>query len=213
MMKDIYFDKNYGKLYENTEKGKAHIFEYEDENGKVSNQFIIREIPIRIDENIYYDIITPYGYGGPIIEKCVEGKKHELVKKYEVAFGEYCKRNSIISEFVRFHPIINNAVDFKEIYNVRCIRQTLGTNLKDYEDPIKEEFTKNCRKSIRKAFNKGVEYKIIETPENLNSFIKIYYETMRRNNATDYYFFENEYFENILKYLKNNTYSFNRNIK
>ena len=37
MMKDIYFDKNYGKLYEHIEKGKAHIFEYEDENGKVSN--------------------------------------------------------------------------------------------------------------------------------------------------------------------------------
>ena len=40
MKKDIYFDINYGKLYETMENGKAEIFEYEDDNGKVSNQFI-----------------------------------------------------------------------------------------------------------------------------------------------------------------------------
>ena len=58
MKEDIYFDNNYGKLYEHIEKGKAEIFEYEDSNGKISNQFIIREIPIKIDDNIYFDIVS-----------------------------------------------------------------------------------------------------------------------------------------------------------
>ena len=203
MYRDIYFDKNYGKLYEHVENGKAKIFEYEDENGKVSNQFIIREIPIKVNENSYYDIITPYGYGGPIIDKCI-GDKENLIINYEKAFRKYCEKKCIISEFIRFHPLENNAMDFKEIYKPQCIRKTVGTNLKDYKNPEKEEFSKSCRKNIRQALNKGVTYKVIRNPDNLQEFKEIYYSTMDRNKATDYYYFDDEYFSKILKYFKDN---------
>ncbi len=204
MAEDIYFDKNYGKLYEHTEKGKAKIFEYEDENGKISNQFIIREIPIKVDGNTYYDIVTPYGYGGPIIKKRKEGREKKLLKAYEENFKQYCKENNIVSEFVRFHPIINNALDFKELYNAVCIRKTLGTNLKDFEQPEKEEFSKSCRKNIRRALNKGITFKVTEAPNSINNFKEIYYSTMDRNNATDYYYFGDEYFSNMIKYFNKN---------
>ena len=58
-MIDIYFDEKYGKLYENIEHGEACIFKCETENGIIINQFIKREIPLTIDENTYYDIVTP----------------------------------------------------------------------------------------------------------------------------------------------------------
>ena len=64
---DLYFDENYGKLYEKIENGKAKIFEFENENGKITNQFIMRKIEEKIDGETFYDIVTPYGYGGPII--------------------------------------------------------------------------------------------------------------------------------------------------
>lgn len=67
---DFYFDRNYGKLYEKIEAGVQEIFEYEDENGKISNQFVKRKIDTKIDEKEYFDIVTPYGYGGPIINYC-----------------------------------------------------------------------------------------------------------------------------------------------
>lgn len=204
MDKDIYFNENYGKLYEKIEKGKAEIFKYEDENGLISNQFLLREISIIIDENKYFDIVTPYGYGGPIIEKCKTGKEKELVNKYYENFKEYCRKNNIISEFVRFHPILNNAKCFKEIYNAQCIRKTLGTNLKDFDDPVKAEFSKSCRKNIRQAINKGISYKITKGPDNLDTFRKIYYSTMDRNHATDYYYFPEQYFDDILKFFKEN---------
>lgn len=201
---DIYFDKNYGKLYENIENGKAEIFEYEDENGKISNQFIIREIPIKLDENSYFDIVTPYGYGGPVIEECALGKEKQLVESFAKEFEKYCEKNRIVSEFVRFHPLINNAKDFKEVYNAECIRKTLGTNLKKFDEPVQAEFSKSCRKNIRQAINKGITYKITQAPENIHNFKEIYYSTMDRNNATDYYYFDDKYFNSILKYFKKN---------
>ena len=36
---DFYFDENYGKLYEKADGGKATIFEYCDENGKITGLF------------------------------------------------------------------------------------------------------------------------------------------------------------------------------
>lgn len=204
MAKDIYFDKNYGKLYESIEKGIVQIFEYQNEYGKITNQFLLRKIPIEVNQTNYYDIVTPYGYGGPIIEYCAEGKEESLKEDFAREFKKYTLEKNIVSEFVRFHPIIENAQDFKDMYNAQCIRKTLGTNLKKYEDPVKSEFSKSCRKNIRQAINKGISYRITVKPEHLETFKEIYYSTMKRNHATDYYYFPNEYFDNIIKFFKDN---------
>lgn len=203
-MYDIYFDENYGKLYENIENGKAVCWKYEGKEGTVSHQFLLRQIPIKTAKS-YFDIVTPYGYGGPVIEKISDGYTNcRLVSAFENEFKKYCNDNSIVSEFVRFHPIINNAEVFSSVYNAKCIRNTLGTNLRDYENPIESEFSKNCRRNIRKALNKGVSYKVTQKPENIDAFKEIYYSTMDRNNASDYYYFDDRYFEDCLKYFKDN---------
>lgn len=200
---DIYFDHNYGKLYEKNEYGKAEIFRYEDSNGVIESQFIKRVIPNLIDSNTYYDLCTPYGYGGPHIISCKPEKKEELVKAYEKRFEKYCMQNGIVHEFVRFHPVINNALDFKDMYNLEFRRKTLGTNLKISDDPIRSEFSKNCRKTIRNTINKGVTFEVIVEPDNLDNFKKPYYEAMQRNEAEDDYFFDDDYFTNLIKNHKN----------
>jgi serine/alanine adding enzyme len=202
--KDIYFDDNYGKLYETVESGSAEVFHFKSELGEVKHQFIIREIPIKIDGKTYYDIVTPYGYGGPIILKYDNNKKSELVSQFFRGFSTYCEENNIVSEFVRFHPLENNVIDFKAIYDISCIRKTLGTNLKDYSNPIQSEFSKSCRKNICKALNKGITYEIIENPQDIGEFQQIYYSTMDRNNATGYYYFDHEYFDNALSFFRQN---------
>lgn len=202
--KDIYFDTNYGKLYENFEGGKLEGFQFRNEYGSVSNQYIKRLIPSVIENEIYYDIITPNGYGGPIIENSLPGMKEILVSSYMEAFQKYCKSEKIVSEFIRFHPLINNVEDFTSIYDVICIRKTLGTNLKDFNDPIESEFSKSCRKNIRKALKEGVTFEVIESPDSLEDFQQVYYSTMKRNEAQNEYYFDETYFNNIILSLKEN---------
>lgn len=203
MSKDIYFNNNYGLLYEKIENGASTVFELKTKNGTVKNLFLKRKAP-SVNGQDYYEIITPYGYGGAVIED-LTGDKNELVKEYEQAFSEYCKEQNIVCEFVRFHPIVNNAKDFESVYSPIFSRKTLGTNLVDFEDPIASEFSKSTRKKIRKALNSGVTYVIDENPSNLDEFKEVYYATMDRNNAADYYYFGDEYFENVLKFFKDNT--------
>ncbi len=201
--KDIYFSPNYGKLYEKAENGKAVCWTYNGKEGVVLHQFILRRIPILTEES-WFDIVTPYGYGGPIIEKINDGhSKEELTDAFEKEFSKYCKENNIVSEFVRFHPILKNAYDFGNVYSPKCIRQTLGTSL-EFEDPLLEEFSKGCRKNIRRTTSAGVSCRVTLAPKDISVFKDIYYATMDRNSATEYYYFDDEYFQKCLEFFGEN---------
>src|SRR5699024_109412 len=117
-MADIYFDSNYGKLYENHEKGETNFFEFDSTYGRIEHMFIKRKIPNKINGRSYYDIITPYGYGGPIIKNCKDGFQSLLVEEYKQEFQIFCEENNIVSEFVRFHPLENNADEFNDMYHI-----------------------------------------------------------------------------------------------
>ncbi|WKA57042.1 GNAT family N-acetyltransferase [Planococcus shenhongbingii] len=203
-MKDIYFEENYGRLFEEIENGIFQVFNFQHKFGTVKHSFIKREIPVRIERKVYYDLVTPYGYGGPQILKCEKGRISDLINAFEAAFQQYCTEQRIVSEFIRFHPVLNNAEDFHTCYDVTQLRCTVGTNLKDYEQPVEMEFSKSARKNIRQALKAGVEYRVTMNPKDLTEFKKIYYATMERNHADMYYFFGDEYFKNLILLLGKN---------
>jgi serine/alanine adding enzyme len=200
-MKDIFFEPNYGRLYEKIENGTCEVFEFAHPLGTIQHLFIKREVPGHLLAQKYYDIVTPYGYGGPLITDCPSGRKAELVHAFEKAFSVYCNEQGIIAEFIRFHPLLGNAKDFKECYSVKFLRHTVGTNLKDFDDPVQEEFSKSTRKAIRHALRIGATYRVTVNPQNLDTFTKLYLATMKRVGADSYYYFDAEYFSRCLEYF------------
>ena len=199
-MFDIYFNKNYGEICRYIEEGNLEIFECKTENGHIRNMFIKKKVPELIEGIQYYDIATPYGYGGPIIYK--EINKENLIKDYEKEFSEYCAKNNIVCEFLRWHPIFNNREDFEEVYENIYSRHTVGTNIKDYDDPVQSEFSKSVRKEMKKSIKAGVTCSININPDDLSIFRKLYEETMDRNNADEMYYFPDEYYELLTTTLK-----------
>lgn len=198
-MNDIYFETAYGQLYEKIENGKCEVFHYNGEEGAIRHLYIKKEIPFRLAGETYYELVTPYGYGGPLITQVNEAGKAHLVAAFQHAFREYCLDQNIVSEFVRFHPVLLNAEDFRGCYELTLQRFTTGTNLRDYENPIKEEFSKSKQKSIQKALREGVEYRLIQNPESLKKFKVIYEKTMNRKEAEAIYYFDDGYFDQLLR--------------
>jgi len=193
---DIYFEPNYARLYE-TEEDKAVEYKLECEYGVITNLFMKRPVHIALDDGVqYYDIITPYGYGGPVIHQAAD--KEQLIASYMTDFREYVKQQNIVSEFVRFHPIVGNGVDFRSAYNSIYDRKTVGTNL-TYEDVITTEFSRQKRKDIRRILrNPDIRFEVNEHPDTLDDFEEVYYSTMDRDKADNYYYFGKEYFRNML---------------
>lgn len=201
-MNDLYSNKNYCRLYESIEDGVCGSFNFIDELGTVYHQFIKRKIPIQHQNTEYYDLTTPYGYGGPTItELFVKGQKKELAARFCKAFNAYCIEHNIVSEFVRFHPLKCNAKDFTSCYEVHFRRHTTGITLKGFKNPVQEEFSSSTRKKIRKALREGVTYRVTANPDNLDQFKDIYLKTMERIGADPLYFFDDTYFSNCLEHF------------
>ena len=193
-MHDIYFFPAYGKLNEKIEGGEAQCFDYCCEYGSVHSVYIKREIPFLLDGVQYYDAITPYGYGGPVVLEAADREK--LLESYAEAYRNRCREERIVDEFVRFHPLAENALDFGCLYETRYNRHTIAVDLTD-EAYAATQFTPDCRNMIRKAAKKNVVTEVDESCARLDDFIRLYYATMDKNRASRYYYFEKPYFEEL----------------
>lgn len=196
MIPDIYFEEKYARLYEKIEGGVFTKIDFEDENGSITHMFIKRKIP---NTSNLYDLITPYGYGGPLINS-IKTNKEKLVDAFNVFFDDYAKKYGIVSEFVRFHPLIENHVPFKSMYNAKEIRNTVVTNI-EQKDTFSHQFSKSTRKKIRKLIKDDYQFRYTKS---LSEFIKIYYDTMERNAATEFYYFDNNYFYELSENFNDN---------
>ena len=111
--KDIYFDSGYFSPFEMWGDGVPHLIFFECEYGKVAYPFFLRdvsELPSLsfVDKDKYFDITSAYGYGGPLY-KVNEGLNEENLKKaFFDQMTRFCNEKNIITQFDRFHPLLNN---------------------------------------------------------------------------------------------------------
>ncbi|WP_280770902.1 lipid II:glycine glycyltransferase FemX [Salipaludibacillus daqingensis] len=186
---DIYYSYQYGKTSANEENGDLFAAYYSNEGSKLFYPFIKRKVEIGNEK--LNDIITPYGYGGPI----VEGESKKIVVEFYNKFKYYCLTNNIITETVRFHPIINNATYCGSFLNCKYIRKTTAVDLNKTLEEIRNNYSSMNKRNIKKAKKEGVTcIKAESTEENMNIFISLYKQTMKKNKATSFYYFDKSYF-------------------
>lgn len=208
---DVYYLSDYIRAFEIHGDGKPILFYYEEENIKAINVVMLRDISEdpgfndKIPFNTYFDITTPYGYGGFI----VEGNPTESnLAKLEFEYRDYCKKNSIVSEFVRFHPVLNNVNKMENVYdNVVNLGQTITMKLES-RNQIWNDLKGKNRNVIRKAQKAGVKIYWGRNPELFKKFIEMYKSTMDKDDAEDYYYFNEDFYKSILNDFKYNSMMF-----
>lgn len=207
---DVYQLVDYVKAFQVHGDGEPLLFYYEDKNIKAINVVMKRDIAHNqnfkkiINTNEYFDLSTPYGYGGFLIE----GKKdrenlEQLFKEYE----GYCKKHNIISEFVRFHPVLKNCHDVEQYYEVVQLGNTITVELEN-EKKLWENMIGKNRNVIRKALKSGVRIYWGRSQELYDEFIDMYNATMDKDNAEDYYYFDQAFYKSVLNDLKYNSMIF-----
>lgn len=198
------FNKKYGKLFESHEQAKVETFYFENKNGKMVNVFLKREIPHELGSDALYDIFTPYGFGGPVVLEASD--KEKLIKEYQEAFSDYCCKENIISEFIRFHPIGNDDVRKAFDGDVEHVGPQV---IRDLSKALNENISKRILKQYRANSRKGMTVVYDQTGKYVDEFLEIYYATMNRNNAEDYYYFDRDFFYTLNEEMKGHyTYTY-----
>lgn len=207
---DVYYLSGYTKPFQLYGDGEPNLIYYHDEEIRALNVVMVRDISEdkkfenKIESQSYFDITTPYGYGGFIIEGTPNNSNF---KKLNEEYFEYCRSKNIISEFVRFHPVLENSKMNSDIYEVTDLGKTITMNLISKEQIWNDLSSKN-RNVIRKAIKSGVRIYWGRNAELIDEFISLYNSTMNKDQATDYYYFNKEFFNSVLEDLKYNSLIF-----
>lgn len=193
---DVFYLREYSIAFmnENKENGIPHLFVYENGEEYAINVAFMRNVrdvtffEERLDDGDYFDLVSPYGYGG-FIGRITDYTT--LSREYE----DLCRQKGIICEFVRFELF----TDYHDHYagEVETRTHNVVRNLEMSLDEMWMDFKQKVRKNVKKANSYGLQIIIENTGDYLQDFLDIYYSTMDRSSAENEYYFSKNFFETL----------------
>lgn len=202
---DVFYLHEYVLAFmnENKKNGVPVLLYYENGADRAINVVFKRDVAFdeklqgKIPAETYYDLVSPYGYGGfwgNISDY------DELNKTYNA----FCVSQHYICEFVRFELFS----DYYAHYDGEVETRTHNV-VRNLEMPLDEmwmDFKQKVRKNVKKATGYNLEILIENTDAHLEDFLDIYYATMARSNAEKDYYFSKQFFQTINKMQDNIMY-------
>jgi hypothetical protein len=198
---DFYHRSAYARLMGTFDGGQAEAVLVRDESRFFFLPYIVRplsHIPwLGAEGATLFDIASPYGYPGPLFRGDEEF--------HRVAIGEWQRvmyERGAVSAFIRLHPMVNSAADVPSSCGELVQRgRTVSIDLTLTLEEIWGQTRADHRRNISKSRRSGITVAAEDFDANLDVFLKMYYETMYRTNASPYYYFPCEYFRSLKNLL------------
>ena len=168
---DAYYRRPYVEAAALLDRGRPFLLEHEG------------AVFAGIERDEPRDVVTPYGYGGPV------GGDGGFWDAYE----EWARERGVVTTFVRFHPLFANQRGAP--LHVEPLAPTVAWRL-DSDRDLRAGLHFKHRNKVTKAANAGAT---ITQHDGLGEFVALYEDTMRRLDADAFYFFEPAYWERLGK--------------
>lgn len=186
LLDDIYLNKKYASLY-----GEVFEFSYQKEV-KLFKMIAIKE---KIPNTKFYDLQSPYGYGGIY---CSVNDKNFIKEALENLKLKAVEQN-IIAFFIRFHLFDENLKNYHYLLPFFTKnKETIIVNTNENIENIRTNYSSRIRSYIKKA-RKEINIEFAQKKD-YKDFFKLYTHTMQRNNADKFYFFNERYFEKLFNF-------------
>ncbi len=175
------------------DKGRFFIF-WKNDKIVALMPFLFRDVVLNKNETTYKDVVSFYGYSGPLFK----GLSHIECTLFWTHVDEWYSRNNVVSEFIRFN-LNDNHIGYTGNL-IPTLMNVKGRILKE-QDEQWDLFLPKVRNNYRRAqksglkteiYFKNIDVKIIEV------FYSIYIKTMKRNNATNDYYYTIDYFNTFI---------------
>ncbi len=191
---DVCYLHEYASAFWHRGDGEPMLLYYEDQNTRAMNVVMKRNIAqalyfqSKLEPEGWYDLSTPYGYGG----FWFEGVNRSRVEEEYLTF---CREAGYISEFVRFHLYSN----YQDVFQGELEHRThnIVRDLTPSMEEILHDFEYKVRKNLKRAESVGLKVEIDTSGRRLLEFLEIYQGTMQRNNAKDSFRYPREFFDRL----------------
>lgn len=170
---------------------KASLWRFESGGEHFCHPFLLTPVGLKTN---YNDISSIYGYSGPLSST----ENNDFLKQAWSAFDNWCRDNSVISEFTRFSLFAGTRSFAHSDTLIEKNRLCAISWLPDTRESFLSALGKKTRNMIRKAEQSGLEGREIEPRHGIDDFRKLYEETMARNAAPDFFTYDDVYYERLL---------------
>lgn len=161
------------------------------------NMFDLAELPFaqQFGHLLAADVVSPYGYGGGTFEgEDVDRQTAEELLEY--ALHSFFVQMNVVSEFVREDLFTEHLADRHD--GEHLVQQQ--NVVVDLRIPMEERWLRyapKVRQNVRHAEHAGLRVEIGDGEILQEPFLSVYYSTMERRHAKDYYFFAREKFQRL----------------
>lgn len=174
-----------------TKKSNETLFRFCYQKGA----FVFKNIAIKsqIKTSPYFDLNSPYGFGGYFTNT----PDQSWIQEALIAQSKEAQKQNIIAEFIRFHPLYPFSNHFENFLHFFQTEREVIEVQSDFKMRW-DHYSSRIRGKIRKAINELC----ISQSQDIATFHQLYIQTMQRSQAKKFYFFNLEYFKKLFK-LKN----------
>ena len=141
------------------------------------------------------DISSIYGYTGPIATTPDPAFLHTAWE----AFGDFAQKQNIVAEFVRFSPFNKNQGCAHPETTVQANRTLAVSCLPATAEALRDSLGTKTRNMLRKAERSGLSACELALPDHLAAFRALYEVTMRRNQAPEFFWYDDAYWDHLLR--------------
>jgi serine/alanine adding enzyme len=145
--------------------------------GPVLYPFLVRPLP-----GDRCDVTSAYGMGGPL-----------GTGEWRAAFRAECRRRGVVSEFVRFHPLLANDAGLDDL-RPWTLHESVTIDVRVDDDALWAQMEGRGRTAVRKAQRAGVE---VRAHRDLGRFAALYGAAMERIGAATFYRFPDAFFAGL----------------
>jgi hypothetical protein len=184
--KSVYGSFGYVKTAEFVEKETiAELAVFESEGILCFHPYIKRCIPL---DPGYYDIISPYDFGGFWFNTVDDHNKEQILSEFLINFDEYCRKNNIVSEFIRFCPFVYHPIT--TFYNLDFVENNIIIRLGKSWGKVTGQYHPSLKRDIKRADSFGLA---VSRKMEVKDFITLYHQSLDALDSEDYYYFSYEF--------------------
>lgn len=194
---DIYHLPQYHLLGEQMGEGKPYLFFYHDNGVAAALPFLLRPVAEveGLEKSLHNDITSVYGYPGLVTSIKVNDKNAgEFRKNFQEELCKVFEALSVLAFFSRTNPLLPNNWMLNGMVETLSLSNTVAIDLSKTSEEQLGGMTKGHKYDIRKARKNGVIVEEDESFQYIEDFIQIYNQTMKRNEASENYYFPKEYY-------------------
>lgn len=185
---DIYWEDQYCRAFESLGDGTPGAFLYRDGARVWFHVFLRRHV----HQTEFWDLKTAYGYGGPTSNTDDVG----FLKSAQASFSQWCRSERIVTEFTRFHPILETQRHRLEPETkIEMNRETVWVDLRKPWTNLVKQMSPAFLRGVRKGRQSGLICEEIGFSEGIGTFRREYHQTMKRVGARPYYLFPEQHFD------------------